>query len=114
MENEKMIEIKKVVLYFYTEFYSETKDKEVAIELTKEAMTTYRTLLIQSERKHEDSITGNQLNFLQWKSEDFEANKIIAEALRKYGKRDISELTKKEASEIISQIKGDTHGKAKI
>ena len=101
------MDIKKSVLYFFTEFKGETQDARIALELTKEAMATYRTLLIQKSENRGDRATDNQLQFLEWKQGDFKANQIIMEELNKFGKETIKDLTKSEASHIISRIKGD-------
>lgn len=103
MQNKKMEEIKKVVLYFFTEFFEETRDKSIALELTKEAMTTYRTEMI-NEEKSKEKITPAQLNYLNAMMGDFSTSAKIKDELAKLGKS-LDELTKTEASWIISKVK---------
>lgn len=105
MDNDQKMQIKNIVLYYYTEFLNETRDKEVALKLTEEAMTTYRTLMI-SESKTVDKITPNQLRFLKEQMSDFEHSKTIILELQRLNKESLDELTKHEASELISKILG--------
>ena len=105
MDNDQKMQIKNIVLYYYTEFLNETRDKEVALKLTEEAMTTYRTLMI-SESRSIDKITPNQLRFLKEQMSDFEHSKTIILELQRLHKESLDDLTKQEASELISKILG--------
>ena len=106
MDNDRLNEIKRVVLFFYTSFYDELRDREVAVELTKEAMTTYRTMMINDERSREkaDMITPNQLNYIKSMMGDFSKSHLVQSELNKFGKP-LEKLTKKEASELITRVK---------
>jgi len=107
IDNDTMQEIKRVILFYFIEFKNEVGDTQVALELTKEAMLTYRTLLIKEDRKHgEEPITEKQLSYLMAMAhEDFRVNQIITEYIRGLGKKHPRELTKKEASNLIDKIK---------
>jgi len=106
MDNDKLNEIKRVALFFYTSFYDELRDRDVALELTKEAMTTYRTMMINEERSREkqDMITHNQLNYIKSMLGDFNTASLVQEELNRLGKP-LERLTKQEASDLITRVK---------
>ena len=106
MDNEKLLSIKKTILYFYSAFLEETRDSKIALELTKEAMTTWRTYILAEKEDKEDRVTYNQLMFLKNAMGNFRTSDLVMEELRKLNKKSIEELSKSEASQIISKIKG--------